>query len=55
MRTGRPSSVADALAVLAGFGLVQVAGGLVTPLPAAARYAVGAPEAPTPPHEEATP
>jgi uncharacterized protein (TIGR02678 family) len=31
----------DALAVLAGFGLVRIAGGLVYPLPAAARYAVG--------------
>jgi uncharacterized protein (TIGR02678 family) len=31
----------DALAVLTGFGLVRVAGGLVQPLPAAMRYAVG--------------
>jgi uncharacterized protein (TIGR02678 family) len=34
--------VSDALAVLTGFGLVRVHGGLVHPLPAAARYAVGA-------------
>jgi len=33
--------VGDALAVLTGFGLVRVTGGLVQPLPAAARYAVG--------------
>jgi uncharacterized protein (TIGR02678 family) len=33
--------VRDALAVLTGFGLVRVAGGLVQPLPAAMRYAVG--------------
>jgi uncharacterized protein (TIGR02678 family) len=33
---------ADALAVLTEFGLVQVNGDVVTPLPAAARYAVGA-------------
>jgi uncharacterized protein (TIGR02678 family) len=33
--------VHDALAVLTGFGLVRVSGGLVFPLPAAARYAVG--------------
>ncbi|MGH3273867.1 MAG: TIGR02678 family protein [Streptosporangiaceae bacterium] len=37
---GPPQLVADALAVLTGFGLVTVAGGLVRPLPAAARYAV---------------
>jgi uncharacterized protein (TIGR02678 family) len=34
--------VSDALAVLTGFGLVKAAGGLVQPLPAAARYAVSA-------------
>lgn len=34
--------VADAVAVLTGFGLVREAGGLVRPLPAAARYAVRA-------------
>ncbi|ONI79932.1 TIGR02678 family protein [Actinosynnema sp. ALI-1.44] len=33
--------VSDAIAVLLGFGLVEVASGLVRPLPAAARYAVG--------------
>jgi uncharacterized protein (TIGR02678 family) len=32
----------DALAVLTGFGLVRVVNGIVYPLPAAARYAVGA-------------
>jgi len=38
----RPAQlVCDALAVLTGFGLVRVAGGLVQPLPAAMRYAVG--------------
>jgi uncharacterized protein (TIGR02678 family) len=39
---GTHALVADALAVLSGFGLVRVADGLVHPLPAAARYAVGA-------------
>jgi uncharacterized protein (TIGR02678 family) len=34
--------VTDALAVLTSFGLVSVSGGVVVPLPAAARYAVGA-------------
>jgi uncharacterized protein (TIGR02678 family) len=34
--------VGDALAVLTGFGLVKVTGGLVQPLPAAARYALAA-------------
>ena len=38
---GAPQLVGDALAVLAGHGLVRVAAGLVHPLPAAARYAVG--------------
>jgi uncharacterized protein (TIGR02678 family) len=38
---GPAQLVADALAVLAGFGLVRVAGGVVQPLPAAARYTVG--------------
>ena len=33
--------VSDAVEILAGFGLVRVDGGLVHPLPAAARYAVG--------------
>ncbi len=33
--------VSDALEILAGFGLVRVDGGLVHPMPAAARYAVG--------------
>jgi uncharacterized protein (TIGR02678 family) len=38
---GPAQLVRDALAVLTGFGLVRVAGGLVRPLPAAMRYAVG--------------
>lgn len=38
---GTAGLVTDALAVLSGFGLVRVADGLVHPLPAAARYAVG--------------
>ncbi|HEV7652504.1 MAG TPA: TIGR02678 family protein [Actinophytocola sp.] len=38
---GTHALVADALDVLRGFGLVRVADGLVHPLPAAARYAVG--------------
>ena len=37
---GTDALVADALAVLASFGLVRVVSGVVTPLPAAARYAV---------------
>jgi uncharacterized protein (TIGR02678 family) len=52
---GPAQLVADALAVLAGFGLVKVAGGLVTPLPAAARYAVGTPRSTDSAAEEATP
>lgn len=40
--TGTHTLVSDALDVLCGFGLVRVADGLVHPLPAAARYAVGA-------------
>lgn len=40
---GPAQLVADALAVLQGFGLVSVTGGLVQPLPAAARYAAGDP------------
>jgi uncharacterized protein (TIGR02678 family) len=40
---GPAQLVGDALAVLQGFGLVSVTGGLVQPLPAAARYAVGDP------------
>lgn len=39
---GPAQLVSDALAVLAGFGLVKTTGGLVQPLPAAARYAVAA-------------
>jgi uncharacterized protein (TIGR02678 family) len=39
--TGPDALVADALDVLRGFGLVRIADGLVHPLPAAARYAVG--------------
>jgi uncharacterized protein (TIGR02678 family) len=38
---GTDALVADALDVLRGFGLVRVVDGLVHPLPAAARYAVG--------------
>ncbi len=38
---GTHALVVDALDVLRGFGLVRVADGLVHPLPAAARYAVG--------------
>ncbi len=37
---GPAELVADALAVLRGFGLVRVSDGVVQPLPAAARYAV---------------
>jgi uncharacterized protein (TIGR02678 family) len=37
---GTDALVADALAVLVSFGLVRVVSGVVTPLPAAARYAV---------------
>ncbi len=44
--------VRDALAVLTGFGLVRVSGGLVFPLPAAARYAVGPVRAAGPDAEE---
>jgi uncharacterized protein (TIGR02678 family) len=44
--------VYDALAVLTGFGLVRVADGLVYPLPAAARYAVGAARSTDPYAEE---
>jgi uncharacterized protein (TIGR02678 family) len=40
---GPAQLVGDALAVLQGFGLVSVTGGLVQPLPAAARYAAGDP------------
>lgn len=39
--TGVAQLVSDALEVLRGFGLVRVDGGLVHPLPAAARYALG--------------
>lgn len=38
---GTAQLVTDALGVLTGFGLVRVTDGLVHPLPAAARYAVG--------------
>jgi uncharacterized protein (TIGR02678 family) len=38
---GAGQLVSDALEVLVGFGLVRVEGGLVHPLPAAARYEVG--------------
>jgi uncharacterized protein (TIGR02678 family) len=38
---GPAQLVGDALVVLASFGLVRVTGGVVQPLPAAARYAVG--------------
>jgi uncharacterized protein (TIGR02678 family) len=44
--------VYDAVAVLTGFGLVRVADGLVYPLPAAARYAVGAARSTDPYAEE---
>ncbi|MBP2472502.1 uncharacterized protein (TIGR02678 family) [Crossiella equi] len=39
---GAAGLVVDALAVLSGFGLIRVDGAVVTPLPAAARYAVTA-------------
>jgi uncharacterized protein (TIGR02678 family) len=52
---GPAQLVSDALAVLTGFGLVKVAGGLVQALPAAARYAVGATRSTDPDAEEATP
>jgi uncharacterized protein (TIGR02678 family) len=39
---GATQLVSDALEVLSGFRLVRVEGGLVHPLPAAARYALGA-------------
>ena len=45
---GTHALVADALDVLRGFGLVRVADGLVHPLPAAARYAVGSTKESTP-------
>jgi uncharacterized protein (TIGR02678 family) len=44
--------VCDALAILAGFGLVRVADGLVYPLPAAGRYAIGTPRSSDPDAEE---
>jgi uncharacterized protein (TIGR02678 family) len=50
---GTRQLVTDALAVLAGFGLVRVAGQLVYPLPAAARYAVGAARGAGPDGQEA--
>jgi uncharacterized protein (TIGR02678 family) len=52
---GPAQLVSDALAVLTGFGLVKVAGGLVRALPAAARYAVGATRSTDRDAEEATP
>lgn len=47
--TGVAQLVSDALEVLRGFGLVRVDGGLVHPLPAAARYALRATRATGPP------
>ena len=52
---GPAQLVSDALAVLTGFGLVSVAGGLVQARPAAARYAVGEARSTDPTAEEATP
>ena len=52
---GPAQLVSDALAVLTGFGLVSVAGGLVQARPAAARYAVGETRSTDPTAEEATP
>jgi uncharacterized protein (TIGR02678 family) len=52
---GPAQLVSDALAVLTGFGLVKVAGGLVRARPAAARYAVGATRSTDRDAEEATP
>jgi uncharacterized protein (TIGR02678 family) len=49
---GPQQLVRDALAVLTGFGLVRVADGLVYPLPAAARYAVGTARSTDPDAEE---
>ncbi|MDQ2876644.1 MAG: TIGR02678 family protein [Actinomycetota bacterium] len=49
---GPQQLVCDALAVLTGFGLARVADGLVYPLPAAARYAVGAARSTDPYAEE---
>jgi uncharacterized protein (TIGR02678 family) len=49
---GPQQLVCDALAVLTGFGLVRVVGGLVHPLPAAARYAVGTARSADPDDEE---
>lgn len=48
---GSAQLVGDALTVLTGFGLVRVTGGLVQPLPAAARYAVGTARATDAPEE----
>jgi uncharacterized protein (TIGR02678 family) len=50
---GAGAMVSDALDVLTGFGLVRVAGTLVHPRPAAARYAVGATRTSGPSEEEA--
>lgn len=50
---GAGAMVSDALAVLTGFGLVRVAGTLVHPRPAAARYAVGVTRTSDPSNEEA--
>ena len=52
---GPAQLVSDAMAVLTGFGLVSVAGGLVQARPAAARYAVGETRSTDPTAEEATP
>jgi uncharacterized protein (TIGR02678 family) len=48
---GPADLVADALAVLADFGLVRLTGGLVQPLPAAARYAVAGTRTAAPNHD----
>jgi uncharacterized protein (TIGR02678 family) len=52
---GAAELVSDALAVLQGFGLVSVTGGLVQPLPAAARYAAGDPRSTESAAEEPAP
>ncbi len=52
---GPAQLVSDALAVLQGFGLVSATGGLVRPLPAAARYAAGDPRSTESAAEEPAP
>jgi uncharacterized protein (TIGR02678 family) len=52
---GPAQLVSDALAVLQGFGLVSVTGGLVQPLPAAARYAAADPRSTESAAEEPAP